>query len=190
MDEQTKLRIVREKVKEMMPVQPYHNYEHACDVYDVAGKLADMEKVSSGDKYLLKTAALLHDVIMVPGNKDNEEKSAEFAIQYLPELDYSTREIDKTTGLILATKMPTNPSNLLEMIICDSDVDNLGREDCFEKSEYVRQELGIPQERWYPIMLGFLEKHKYYTKSQRSIRNQGLKRNVETLRKIIAEGAY
>lgn len=187
MDRKTRLRIVREKVREMMPDQPYHNYDHACDVYRAAGRLADMEKVSPEDKYSLQTAALLHDVIMIPKNKDNEERSAEFSRNYLPTLGYTTHEIDKTTGLVLATKMPTNPHNLLEMIICDADVDNLGREDCLQKSECVRQELGIPKEQWYPIALSFLEKHRYCTESARRIRNKGLQKNIEKLKQRLQE---
>jgi len=188
MDEQTTLRIVREKVRQMMPVQPYHNYEHACDVYDATSRLADMEKVSPGDKYLLQTAALLHDVIMVPKNKDNEERSADFSRDYLPTLGYTPYQINKTTGLVLATKMPTHPSNHLEMIICDADVDNLGREDCLAKSECVRQELGIPKEQWYPMALKFLEKHQYYTESARRLRNDGLQRNIGQLKDLLQEG--
>lgn len=187
MDEKTTLEIVREKVKELMPVQQYHNYAHACDVYDAASRLADMEKVSPEDKYLLQTAALLHDIIMIPKNKDNEERSAEFSRNYLPNLGYAPYQINKTTGLVLATKMPTHPSNLLEMIICDADVDNLGREDCLRKSECVRQELGIPKEQWYPMALKFLEKHNYYTESARKLRDSEKAANIQRLEKMLQE---
>lgn len=190
MERTTNLKIIREKVKGMMPIQPYHNFEHACDVYEAVQRLADMEEVSFEDKYLLKTSALLHDVIMVPKNKDNEERSAEFCGSYLPGLGYSSYEIEKTTGLILATKMPTKPSSLLEMILCDADVDNLGREDCLEKSECVRQELGIPQEQWYPMTLKFLESHKYYTESAKQLRDKGKQENIEKLKKLLQENSW
>ncbi|MBI5871586.1 HD domain-containing protein [archaeon] len=78
-----------------IPNNPYHNYRHTLDVYFQVSALASLEGLSPYSKFILQTAALLHDIIYVPGRKDNEEKSAEFARARLPRIGYSRKEIDK-----------------------------------------------------------------------------------------------
>jgi hypothetical protein len=41
----------------------------------------------------------------------------------------------------MATKLPPNPKNLLEKIICDSDLDYLGRSDFIPVSNTLFEEL-------------------------------------------------
>ena len=72
---ESRIKQVMEKSKELMPQLPYHNFEHAKRVYAAVQKLAWMEKVGKEDKIALETAALLHDIIFIPGAKDNAEKS-------------------------------------------------------------------------------------------------------------------
>ncbi|MBN2052343.1 HD domain-containing protein [Candidatus Woesearchaeota archaeon] len=169
-------------MKAYMPNHEYHNQRHAKDVFYTANKLAKMEGMSYEDRFALATAALLHDVVFVKGAKDNEEKSAEFAKPYLVKLGYTSGQIEKISELILATKIPTSPRNKLEMIICDADVDNLGREDFLKRGEEVRQELGIAdKKKWYDIQVKFLQSHKYYTTTAQKLRNTGVRNNIETI---------
>lgn len=89
-------------------------------------------------------------------------------------------------GLVLATKLPTRPKSRMEEIICDADVDNLGREDFLERSEEVRKEAGAEYgEKWLKGLIGFLESHRYYTKSAQALRSEGVKTNIAKLRKLI-----
>jgi len=45
--------------------------------------------------------------------------------------------------MIMATKIPQSPKNLLEQIICDADLDYLGRERYEENSLLLLQELRL-----------------------------------------------
>jgi len=159
----------------------YHNFRHAKDVAHSALRLSDGENVGYQKRFELITAALLHDLIVEPYNKDNEERSVEIARELLPQIGYSPKEVKNVTKLILATKVPTKPSNKIERIICDADVDNLGREDFLERGEEVRKELNIPQEGWYQTQINFLKNHKYYTKTAKKLRNEGLQKNIAEL---------
>lgn len=51
------------------------------------------------------------------------------ARQYLPHFGYTGDEIEQVCDIIMATQMPQNPHNHLGQIICDADLDYLGRND-------------------------------------------------------------
>jgi len=178
----TKVRGAYRLMEDQMPIHAYHNPDHAKDVFYAASRIAKLEGVSYEDRFILATAALLHDIVFVIRAKDNEEKSVELAKPYLVQLSYSQDQINKISELILATKMPTAPKNLLEMIICDSDVDNLGRSDCIKKGYCVKQEIGITDNKtWDEMQLKFLLINKYYTRSAQELRSDGVKQNIKQL---------
>lgn len=185
---QKKIETITSVAGELMPKLPYHNFRHAIDVYAAANTLALLGEVNYEDRFLLKTSALLHDIIVVPGLKDNEERSAEFARQYLPKIGYSSDQTEKVGRLILATKMPQNPNGFLEQVLCDADLDNLGRPDFFELGEKVRAELGLPNnEKWYQIQMQFLKNHQYHTEVARKLRNPGKVANIQRLETMLQE---
>jgi len=184
-----KLQQVYETARQGMPSNAYHNFRHAEDVLETVRQLSALEGVAGEDAFVLETAALLHDYVFVIGAKDNEEKSAEFARAYLPAIGYSKEETEKIAGLVLATKVPTKPKSLLEEVICDADVDNLGREDFLERSEEVRKEAGAEYgEKWLKGLVRFLESHRYYTKPAQALRNEGVKANIARIRKLMENG--
>jgi len=182
---QKRIELVKYTAKELTQRLPYHNFRHETEVYLASAKLAVLENIDDERKFLLKTAALLHDIIVVSGRTDNEERSAEFAREYLPKIDYSDKQAEKVAELILATKMPQKPRNLLEKIICDADLENLGSKDFFEWSEKLREELGIQEGAgWYRGQIDFLQSHQYHTESARRLRGGGKKRNIKKLKRL------
>ena len=137
-------------------------------------------------RFLLITATLLHDLIVETNCKYNEEKSAKIAEDFISKAGYDSEEINTVCQLILSTKMPTHPGSRIEEIICDADVDNLGREDFFERGEEIRKELGCPKDKnWYKTQIKFLKNHKYYTKTAKKLRNKGIKKNIEQLENLL-----
>lgn len=187
-EQQRKIEILIYVAGDLMPNLPYHNFSHAMDVYYAVDTLALLGGVSNEDKFLLKTAALLHDITFVPGLKDNEERSAEFARQYLLRIKYSPEQSQRVGQLILPTKMPQNPQDYLEKLLCDADLDNLGREDFFELKEKLRLELGLPEgNEWYCQQLGFLKRHEYHTEIARELRDTGKTANIRRLEKMLRE---
>lgn len=185
-DYERKLLEVRRYAAGNMKDIPYHNFVHVIDVRNAARRLARSENLSSHSDFLLETAVYLHDIIYETGAKNNEERSAEVAQSLLGELGYKNEEIEQIKRLILATKLPTNPQSHLEQIMCDADVDNLGREDFFEKCELLGKEFGITDKLvWYVNTLKFLQSHQFYTQSARSLRQQGKERNMQDLKALI-----
>ena len=43
--------------------------------------------------------------------------------EILPDYDYTQEQIEKIAELIMVTKLPPNPKNKLEEIMCDADLD-------------------------------------------------------------------
>ena len=110
---------------------------------------------------------LFHDSGFITQSKNHEELSCEIVREALPDFNYTHEEIDSICGMIMATKIPQSPTNLLEQIIADADLDYLGREDYWEISNNLFKEIsffGIFTENdWLQLQINFLEKHRYFT---------------------------
>ena len=154
----------------------YHNIIHTLDVLEQAEVLAKQEKVTDDhDVLLLKTAAVFHDSGFLFVYKNHEEKSCEIASEYLRNV-FSEEDIKKVCGMIMATKIPQTPNTLLEQIICDADLDYLGRDDFEPISQNLYKEFIvfkiIPEDIiWDHIQIKFFESHHYFTGTSISKRN-------------------
>lgn len=184
------LRVLRRYAQQNMPKLPYHNAGHAEEVVKACERLAYFAGISEDERFLLKSAAYLHDIIYEVGKKDNEERSAVVAEEVLGMMQYTPKEIEIVKGLILATKLPTKPETMLQKIICDADVDNLGTENGLENGEKLRQEFGVKDKsKWIQGNLQFFKNHRYYTPWARGMRNYGLRLNIRKLEQL-AGGQY
>jgi uncharacterized protein len=173
--EKVKKFILKKLQKELPKNLTYHSAEHIKDVYSSAETIARLEKVDGEDLTLLLTAVLFHDAGFLRQQKDHERVSCEIAAETLPQYDYTPEQIERICGMIQATKIPQTPHNRLEEIICDADLDYLGRDDFFKIGNGLYEELcmyGIidSEHDWNKLQVRFLEKHKYFTKSARKLR--------------------
>jgi adenylate cyclase len=163
----------------------YHSIDHVKDVVEKSESYGISEKLSEHKMHLLKTAAWLHDIGYIWDDKSHEERGCQFAKEFLPEWGFSIDEIDTICGMIMATKIPQSPNTLLEQIICDADLDYLGREDYFIISERLLEELKNSRElspsEWKKIQLAFFNKHQYFTGSAKSMRSKGKQINAEKI---------
>lgn len=117
--------------KELKPNLFYHCFDHTIDVYESAINLAKFENITGNDLVYLETAALFHDTGFLFAYNDHEEGSIEFAKTHLPCFGYTKEEIDIITKMIRTTKLPQSPTTLTEKILCDADLDYMGRDDFF-----------------------------------------------------------
>jgi predicted metal-dependent HD superfamily phosphohydrolase len=154
----------------------YHSLDHIKDVVKQVALIAKKEKVKQADMLDLQLAAWLHDIGYIWEPKRHEEKGAEYATVLLKAFDFPTPKIQKITGMIMATKIPQTPKNILEQIICDADLDYLGRPDYEKNSQLLLQELSLAKQisalDWLHIQDGFLSKHQYFTKTSNASRNK------------------
>ena len=160
---------ILKKLKEELPEHlSYHSVGHIKDVYSACERLAQNEGVTGNELTLLLTAALFHDSGFLRDQKNHEKVSCDIACEYLPGYGYNPDDINKICGMIMATKVPQEPHTHLEEILCDADLDYLGRDDFFIIGNKLFSELSLygiihNQQEWDQLQVRFLEAHHYYT---------------------------
>ncbi|HKK69452.1 MAG TPA: HD domain-containing protein, partial [Bacteroidales bacterium] len=180
-----------EKLEKNLPKNLYyHNLKHTVNVYYQTEMIARAEEVSEEEMLLLKTAALMHDAGFLVSYNHHEEKGVELAYKTLPTYHYSKDQIDIIADLIMATKMPQKPKNLLEEIICDADLDYLGRPDFIPTSQnlfrelFERNKIGTI-EQWNKMQMKFMEKHRYFTATARRVREPEKQKRLAELKQML-----
>lgn len=181
--------IVKRLQKELSPTLYYHSLSHTFDVYESATRLAEMESVSEHELRLLQTATFYHDAGMLLTYEGHEKASTEIANEMLPVYNYSRQDIEAVNKMIMATKLPQNAHTLPEKIICDADLDYLGRDDFFLiahrlKLEWMERGTKNTLRQWYEGQIQFLEHHHYFTESARKLRLQKKKKNLGEIKEL------
>ncbi len=186
------LQYVRGLFRKKLPKSMYyHDIKHTLEVYRSAIRYGKMEGLSKKDITLLALAGIFHDTGYVRKYNKNEHEGADIAKKYLTTAGFGRKEISIISKLILATQMPQRPKNLMQEIICDSDLDSLGRRDFFLRGSYLRKELEtrrgfrFSDKEWDMIQIKFLASHKYFTESARKMRCDRKKKNLKKLKQML-----
>lgn len=173
----------------------YHGLHHTLDVANAAEKIALSEGVEGEDLFLLKTAALFHDAGFTRAYSKNETIGVMLASQHLPQFGYNEKQVETISSIIMATEIPQSPKTQLEEIMCDADLDYLGRDDFHEISNHLKMELmarGIVKgdRHWDEIQVSFLEKHHYFTKFSRENREPHKQQRLVEIKWRLIENEY
>ncbi len=170
----------------------YHNVKHTVDVVTEVELIGWAENINAEEMLLLKTAALFHDAGHTISYQDHEEKGCLLVRKFLPDYGYTEEQITRICELIMATKMPPEPKNLLEQIICDADLDYLGRSDFIPvsynlyKEFHERNMIGSLNE-WNKLQIKFISGHAYNTKTARALREINKQKQIERIKELIKE---
>ncbi|MEA1786043.1 HD domain-containing protein [Arenibacter sp. GZD96] len=179
--------------KKLSPKLTYHALSHTLDVLKVCNQYITREKIDSRTAKLLRIGALLHDIGFTVSHIDHEQIGAEIAQQMMQKYNFSQPDIDTVKGLILATKIPQSPKTHLEKIICDADLDYLGRMDFPEISEKLFQELKLfsvlsTREQWNRMQIKFLEAHRYHTEFAQKNRQPHKEKRISVIKCDLSKG--
>lgn len=175
--------------KHISPKFAYHNWEHACDVVASAKDLAKGYDLSQEDWEILMLAAWFHDLGYEKGRIGHEERSCELARQFLQERDYPADSTDEVVYCIRATKMPHDPKNLLQELLCDADLSHLGSKTYWDRCGRVRLELAQTQNwvmsdhDWADFELAFIMDHEYHTEIGRALYQKRKEKHIRQLKK-------
>ncbi len=170
----------------------YHNLKHTIDVGIQAELLGRGEGISDEDMLLLKTAALFHDSGQTIQTREHELIGTGIAKEILPKFGYTTGQIDAINEIIMATKLPPQPKTLLQKIICDADLDYLGRSDFIPVSNTLYKELHEQNligsmNDWNKLQIKFLSIHQYFTETGNKLREVNKQTQIERLKSLIEE---
>lgn len=176
---------------ELSPDLCFHSMNHTIDVYNAAVRLINHEGIRGECALIIETACLFHDAGLIHQYLQHEEISVEIAREALPGFGYTPDIIDKISNAILATKLPQGAKNQCEQVVCDADLDSLGRDDFFIQSFALKAEwekFGIARcslKDWFIFEMNFLENHTYYTASAIALRQEGKLRHIEEIRGVL-----
>lgn len=186
------IKLLKEKLS---PHLHYHSLAHTFDVVSAAERLALAEGITDENLFLLKSAALFHDAGFVEQYKHNEPIGARMAGEILPNYGYSPEQIKQIQELIYVTAIPHKPKSLLEEIMCDADLDYLGRPDFFQIGDRLRRELRENGEldsdrKWDELQISFLSQHRYFTKTAIETRRPLKQQHLERVKMRLATYNY
>ncbi len=175
---------------ELAPDLVYHSLQHTRDdVLPAVLRLAQIAGVSDEDRLSLATAAVFHDTGFVISYSDHETHSIALARAALPAFGYSAEQIDRVTALIAATRMPQRPPTPLAELLCDADLDVLGRDDFWDLNQRLLAETRrygprgpIDDTDWLRGQAQFLQDHVYFSAAAHALRDQGKARNLALMR--------
>jgi adenylate cyclase len=185
--------IILDKLEKELPgYLYYHNVKHTVDVVTEVELIGWGEGCTDEEILLLKTAGLFHDAGHIIAYDNHEFYSTELAREMLPKFNYSPQQIECICSMIMATKLPPKPTNLLENIICDSDLDYLGRSDFIPVSNTLYEELKAQNKMWSlndwnKIQVKFISGHQYFTGTARSLREVNKQLQIERIQSLITE---
>ena len=169
----------------------YHTIDHIRDVVKQAERIAKKEKVDKSVIQDIKLAAWLHDVGYIWEPNRHEARGVEYATSILTEMKFPKSKISLIAGMILATKIPQSPKNQFEQILCDADLDYLGRDDYAINSNNLLKEIELSKKlttkEWLLLQEKFLKGHTYFTPTSQKLRNpskQTTLKNIQQQLKI------
>jgi len=176
--------------KELPDYLYYHNYKHTIDFVNQAELIGYGEKVTDEEILLLKTAGLFHDSGHIISYQNHEYYGCQIAKEILPKYNYTDEQIEKICELIMATEMPPKPNNLLEKIMCDSDLDYLGRIDFIPVSNTLYEELKAQNKisslnEWNKLQVKFLTSHQYFTETANKLREVNKEKQIERIKSLL-----
>ena len=185
--------IILDKLEKELPsFLYYHNVKHTVDVVTEVELIGWAEGLDDEGILLLKTAALFHDAGHTIAYDDHEYHGTQLARDFLPEYGYSAGQIEKICEIIMATKLPPEPKDIYQEIICDADLDYLGRSDMIPVSNTLYKELSEQHKigtlnEWNKLQLKFISTHTYFTKTARSLREVNKQKQIERIKQLIVE---
>ena len=160
--------IIQKLKTELSSKLTYHGVLHTEHVLKSCNQYIKRMRIPEYEAYLLRTAAIMHDTGFIWNFDNHEDASIKYAKELLPDWNYSKVEIERIVGMIKATKIPQTPTNELEQVIGDSDLDYLGTDLFYKIGNKLKMELWAynkisTEEEWDQVQVRFLKNHHYHT---------------------------
>lgn len=178
---------------ELSPALTFHNLTHTQEVATAAETIAQHEQLSAEETEIVILAAWFHDVGQIVCYKGHELSSQNIARYFLLENNCPIKKISQILACINATRMPQNPSNKLEKIMCDADLSHLAMppEIYMEHLKRLKKEwkkvLGQNQKKedWLLTNIDFLSQHHYFTNYGKTIMQSKKELNISHLMELL-----
>lgn len=167
----------------------FHNIDHTRNVSERAQEIAAHYHISEEDILVLYIATWFHDTgHLLSDIQHHEERSVELMRSFMAQQNQDEALTDKVATCILATKMPHEPKNQLQEIICDADTYHLGTEEFKKTNKAIKKEYKLRNYDtilydWDKNTLDLLQEHRYFTTYCQSLLQKGKEKNIERVKK-------
>jgi len=167
------LKKVYSQVAELLSGLPgsmqFHNTNHTRQVFLIATEIALHSKIDHQDILALQVAALFHDTGYLYDYIGHEEKSKLIAANFLLQEGCSEALINDVMDTIAATKVPQQPQNIIQQILCDADLAHLAEPNYEDLITGLRAEWQthlqkhFTDDEWRVNNIAFMQQHRYFT---------------------------
>jgi predicted metal-dependent HD superfamily phosphohydrolase len=168
----------------------FHNLQHTETVVQRTKEIAAHYNLTETEMLVVYLAAWFHDTghLFSSGFKNHEDRSVDVMKKFMNDYDNDKELIHSIESCILATKMPRNPHNLVEEIICDADTYHFGTKEFKDTNKRMREEYGLRQETiskedWDEGTLEMLNSHQFYTEYCKDLLEDKKKDNIKRIKK-------
>jgi predicted metal-dependent HD superfamily phosphohydrolase len=172
----------------------YHNLAHTINVVERCNEIAAHYTMTEKQMLALNIAAWFHDTghLYTSGFKDHEERSVEVMKKFMQEIHTEQVLIEEIEQCILVTRMPRNPVNLEQQIICDADTYHLGTKEFKDANKRIHEEYNLREEiiskqTWDEGTLALLNSHRFYTDYCKDLLNEKKGDNIKKLQKKLKQ---
>ncbi|MEZ5042627.1 MAG: DUF5706 domain-containing protein [Saprospiraceae bacterium] len=168
----------------------YHNLAHTLKVREACLEIAKGMDINKDELEILELAALFHDTGFITQYDGHEAVSHHLAAEFLEARDYKDKKQQKVLGCIDATQVGREPQSVLEEIMKDADLLNLGSNDYLVSLANLRAEWAVilgqqySDEDWCKLNIDFLGKHRYYTAYMDKHYSDQVDKNRKNLKKL------
>lgn len=164
----------------------YHSPNHTLDVYEAALLISHEMHLEETLIDKIAAAALLHDIGYIESYRNNEGIACQLARKILPKLGYGEEDCQEICDMIMATCVPQQPKSIGAMVLCDADLDYLGRADFEEGAyrlfqEFFEHKIVQSQQEWDQIQIKFLQAHHYFTEFSKLYREPEKQKHLQKL---------
>jgi predicted metal-dependent HD superfamily phosphohydrolase len=173
-----------------LPFLKYHNFRHTETVVDRANEIADYYAISDTEKFCLTSAAWFHDTGHLFNElADHEQAGVDLMTSFLKSSFVDNDLIVQISDCILVTKIPSDPKNAIERILCDADTYHFGTKEFRLTDPKIYEEmearLGLRIENKANKSIKLLESHRFFTDYCQDLLNKGKQENIDFLKRSI-----
>ena len=146
----------------------FHNEIHLKEVVEASRKMALHYSLSPRDTAIVMLAAYFHDLgYCEKGREGHELRGVEIAEAFLRAESVDEPTILEVRNCILATKMPQQPTGLLEEIVCDADFFHLGTQWFDYRNKLMQLEAKacgaeFTKEEWRASTIALMKSHREF----------------------------
>jgi len=164
----------------------FHKKEFIEKVVTQVELLGRSENIPDDDLLLIQTAGLLLYAGLSETYDNFENKSVDIAREILPDYGFSEKQIDRICILILATKEPMIPQNILESILIDAKMEFIGRTDYITQVKLLYLEKknankDFSKEKFIKKQKETLANFEFYTVAGKRLREISAEDQIENL---------